>query len=154
MNLCMIFSGRALKAKRFRRIKFLLNTIIEKDQACKYHLIYQQLLLRKKIINPHKVCSNASSFHEVIQFVFVILGKLLSLKLGRSRKQNYSSKTSGRIFETWLKGIYAYTRYCKGALLEWLSMARNDAQSNLETGFRNQTEVTSRLRPLVVFNPS
>lgn len=72
--------GESTKAKRFRRIKFLLNTIIEKDQACKYHLIYQQLLLRNKTINPLKVCSNASSFHEVIQFVFVILGKLLSLE--------------------------------------------------------------------------
>ncbi|KAI5957997.1 EST2 [Candida theae] len=72
--------GENTKAKRFKRIRYLVRTIIENDKACKYHLIYRQLLLSGKSINPHKICSNASSFGEVIQFIFVILGKLLSLE--------------------------------------------------------------------------
>lgn len=72
--------GANTKAKRFRRIKYLFNTIVQNDQACKYHLIYQQLLHLEKSVDPHNICSNASSFQEVIRFVFVILGKLLSLE--------------------------------------------------------------------------
>ncbi|KAG5417536.1 EST2 [Candida metapsilosis] len=72
--------GENTKAKRFKRVRFLLKTIIEHDKACRYQLLYQSMLIGQRPINPHKICSNASTFQEVIRFVFVILGKLLSLE--------------------------------------------------------------------------
>ncbi|CAK9435686.1 uncharacterized protein LODBEIA_P04130 [Lodderomyces beijingensis] len=87
--------GQEAKARRFRQVKKVLETILENDKKCRYDILYQRMLLASKTVDVDNITSNASSQEEVIRFIFVILGKLLSLEAwgGPANKKVFRDKT-------------------------------------------------------------
>lgn len=65
-------------SKRYRGFKSLLSRIIANDKKCRYDILYAKFIGTSKC-NFANVVSNKTEISQVIQFVLLVLGKLLPL---------------------------------------------------------------------------
>lgn len=69
-----------VKSRRYKRVKHVLESIIQNDVRCRYDILYRNLLIDRKEIDMSDILSNASELKDVVRFIFVILGKLFNLE--------------------------------------------------------------------------